>query len=145
MAITQEKAYELAQSMIKLFVFFKPKKFINNVKPIEIMVLKTISIVGKENHAGVTPSKICEELGLSKSALTAILNSLEERKFIDRTLSKDDRRMIFVSLTTEANKLMDTCHSDLQNTFLNLAEYLGEEDTLKFIELISKSQEFLMK
>lgn len=145
MNANSEKAYELAQSMMKMFMFFKPKKFNNDLKPIELMVLKTIAILGKENINEVTPTKICEELGLSKSALTAILNSLEKRCLIERNLAKDDRRMILITSTEKSNEIMSACHSELQNTFFTLAEFLGEEDTLKFIELLNKSQDFITK
>ena len=145
MAISQDSAFELAQAMTKLFLLLKPKKNINNIKPIEFMVLKATSIIGKCKDNDVTPSKICEELGLSKSALTAVLNSLEDNGLIERNLSKDDRRMIFVSLTDKALTMMNEYHQSLQNSFKNLAEYLGEEDTAKFIELLNKSQYFISK
>ena len=129
---------------MKLFIFFKPKK-ISDLKPIEFIVLKAIRLNGRDNDNCVTPSKICDELGLSKSALTAILNSLEDKQIIERNLSHNDRRMIILTLTEKGQELINDCHAEIRTPFINLSEYLGEEDTLKLIDLLNKSYEFLSK
>ena len=139
MSVSSEKGYELAQSIMKLFMFFKPKKNLYNIKPIEMMTIKSIAHIGAENTKDVTPKMICNELGLSKSALTAVLNSLEEKNFIERKLSKDDRRMILITLTEKASNFHEQFHLSMQNTLLNLAESLGEEETDKLIELLKKT------
>jgi len=145
MSIESERVYELAHSMMKLFIMLKPKKTVDSLNPIEFMVLRSISNEGNVGEADVTPTKICDELGLSKSALTGILNSLEEKNLIIRTLAKDDRRMILLTLTSEATKAMHSCHSYVKSSIHNLAEFLGEEDTENFIKLLNKSREFLAK
>ena len=45
-----------------------------------MMVIMSIAFLSKEKGVA-TPSLVCEELGLSKSGLTAILNTLEDKKF----------------------------------------------------------------
>lgn len=142
MPVESEKAYELAQTFTKLFVFFKPKRFIKDLKPTEMMVLMSVTFISKDGIV-VTPSKICDKLGFSKSSLTAILNSLEEKELIERTLSKDDRRMIFINLTAQSKQLLNSYHNDVNNYLTNLADFLGEEDTEKFIELLKKAHTYI--
>ena len=139
-----DKAYELAQSMSKLFCLMKPKKFIKDIKPSQMMVLISIGHANK-TKGFATPSMICDELSLSKSALTAILNTLEEKNLIQRKLSSEDRRMLLLTITDEAKKLHDLYHQNVQSSLLSLTSYLGEEDTEKLIELINKANNFFIK
>ena len=142
--ISSDKAYDLAQGLTKLLSFLKPKKFVKDIKPIQMMVLMSICFLTKENGYAI-PSMISEELGLSKSALSAILNSLEQKKLLTRQLSSEDRRMLLLSLTKDAFKLMDTYHENVKISVMQLADYLGEDDTEKFIELLTKANKYLEK
>lgn len=144
MGVSPEKTYNLAQGMTKLVHCFKPKQFMKDIKPIQMMVIMSIKFMSNDNK-NVTPTLICEELGLSKSALTATLNSLEEKGLVTRQLSPNDRRMLLLFLTETAMKLMNSFHDNVQISANNLANYLGDEDTDKFIELLAKSNEFLRK
>lgn len=87
MPIYNEKAYELAQVLTKLLCHMKPKKIMSDVNPSQMMVIMAITFSCKEKGY-VTPSMISEELGLSKSALTAILNSLEEKKLYRKRVNQ---------------------------------------------------------
>ena len=59
-------------------------------------------------HRGVfEPGQLARELELSPSRLTRILDDLESRKLIRRTLSNEDRRSITVSLTDEGVALVE--------------------------------------
>lgn len=144
MPINNEKSYELAQGLTKLFSLMKPKKIMKDVNPTQMMVIMSIAYICKDKGYA-TPSMISEELGLSKSALTAILNSLEEKNLIERQLSKEDRRMIMLKLTDKSVALHVEYHGKVNSSILNLANYLGEEDTEKFIQLISKANNYLNK
>ncbi len=136
-------SFEMAQAMMKLFKHFKPKHFIGNLKPTEMMVLMTVFFNYKEKCRTVNPSDISDELGLSKSALTALLNSLEEKKLIERKLSAQDKRRIAITFTKDAELLVDEHHKSVEKTVYSLAEHLGKEDSQKFIALLAKSHKFL--
>lgn len=142
MNISADKAYVFAQSLSKLLIHFKPHKFMTEIKPTEMMVIMCLY---HNRNNDMTPSDICDELGLSKSALTAILNSLENKEYIIRKLCKDDRRRFLISLTSSADKLIIDNHQKVNAAIINIAEHLGEEDTDKFIELLTKANTYLEK
>ena len=52
------------------------------------------------------PSALAKELELSPSRLTRILDSLEARKLVERTLSILDRRSLTVALTEEGQAMV---------------------------------------
>ncbi len=54
------------------------------------------------------PGLIAQEMDLSPSRLTRILNVLEERKYITRKISEGDRRVISVQLTKQGDKIVTT-------------------------------------
>jgi len=54
------------------------------------------------------PSALAKELELSPSRLTRILDSLENRKLVQRTLSIMDRRSLTVALTETGSEMVQT-------------------------------------
>jgi DNA-binding MarR family transcriptional regulator len=54
------------------------------------------------------PSALAKELELSPSRLTRILDSLENRKLVQRTLSIMDRRSLTVALTEAGSEMVKT-------------------------------------
>ncbi len=144
MSPDSDKTYDLSQAIFKLFSYFKPKHSFSDLKPTKIMVLMSIRHLVEENGYAV-PSMICDELGLSKSSLTAILNEFEEQNFITREISKEDRRMLLLSLTEKAKAKICEHHSYMKKSISDLIDYLGEEDADKLTELIIKANNYFEK
>lgn len=140
--MTGDKTYQIAQHFAKVCIFCKPRKD-DVLKPTEIMVLMQVCSNVKSDNEGIIPTEICEELGLSKSSLTALLNSLEDKGFIERELSSEDRRKIIVRATSKAKDFHNQFHKGLNNRFNGISEYLGEEEANKLIELLEKTHRFL--
>ena len=141
MSESSDKAYILAQELMKLFSYFKPKKFSGEIKIAQIIVIKSILFLNNE-YGYATPSMVCEGLGMSKSNLTAILNFLEKKGLIKRKLSPEDRRKLLLSLTNDANKLLEHYHDQIKYSTSNLIDFFGEEDTKKFVELLTKANDY---
>ncbi|HHU35714.1 MAG TPA: MarR family transcriptional regulator [Treponema sp.] len=53
------------------------------------------------------PGQIARELELSPSRLSRVLDTLQEKKLITRTISKEDRRNISVSLTERGTEVVN--------------------------------------
>lgn len=60
------------------------------------------------NRGICEPSALAKELELSPSRLTRILDSLENRKLVQRTLSIMDRRSLTVALTEAGSEMVKT-------------------------------------
>ena len=50
----------------------------------------------------ITPTEICHMLDVSSPRVTTVLNSLEKKGMITRTLDPNDRRSVIVGLTKKA-------------------------------------------
>lgn len=62
---------------------------------------------GKGN---LEPSNLAQELEISPSRLSRILDSLETRGFLVRSISEEDRRIINIDLTKKGQQTVETLH-----------------------------------
>ena len=136
--MAENVSFELARSIMKLFIMLKPKKQPNNTKPIETMIIMCVNRMRRKEKY-VTPSMVCNELGISKSNLTNMLNSLENKGFLKREFCPDDRRNISIILTPKAEEIHTHFHEEMDKKVNELSDYLGKEDTEKLIDLLGKA------
>lgn len=55
-------------------------------------------------HQPCTSSDLSKAFYVKKSAVTAIINRLEKKEFIQRTRSNEDRRVVYLKLTEEGER-----------------------------------------
>ncbi|MCL2596688.1 MAG: winged helix DNA-binding protein [Paludibacter sp.] len=63
----------------------------------------------------LSPKEISQLLGLTTSNTSKIINSLEVKMLIKRTLGKTDKRQMYISLTEKGNQKIDEVNCDRQN------------------------------
>ncbi len=73
----------------------------------EAMLLCTLS-----EHDGITSGEIAEALGLSCSNTSKVISSVEKKKFIRRSLDKEDKRQMHFSLTKQGIERLSTLKCD---------------------------------
>lgn len=54
----------------------------------------------------VPASFVSEQTGLSASLTSRVVNALEDRGFVTRSLGREDRRQVFFELTSEGSSLL---------------------------------------
>jgi DNA-binding MarR family transcriptional regulator len=94
------------------------------------------------NGEPVTPSEAAEKLGVTMAAITHHINSLENQGYITRTLSDEDRRVWFISLTAEGKEKIKIIKKEHRKKLNDLVDYLGDEDSGKMIQLLEKISQF---
>ena len=93
--IYQLVGYQLAQAEIvttKLFNQTAHTKF--GIKPVELTILELL----RANH-DATPSQLAKALSISMPSTTIWLDKLEEKGYIERQRSADDKRVQRISIT----------------------------------------------
>ncbi len=101
----------------------------------QIMVLATL---GKNGPMKI--SELGEALGLSNSTISGIVDRLEKNNHVVRTRSKEDRRVVHVSINRESEKMMHAAFHE------RLEEKLGQKllgATQEELEAIIKGLEAL--
>ena len=103
-----------------------------------------LSYILKEKQ-DVTPTNISLKLGITKSRVTAILNSLHEKELVLLKRKSDDRSKIIVSLTEKGEEAIVSKLIVLDNKILKLIEELGVEKSITLIEILNDINQIIVK
>ncbi|WP_068618063.1 MarR family winged helix-turn-helix transcriptional regulator [Paenibacillus tuaregi] len=95
-------------------------------------------LVLHEGRDLITPSALADRLGIRRASVTALLDWLEKRKWIIRSQSDLDRRMIHVSITEEGSELVKQVLPTFWSTCASLVEGLTEEESAAFEQILIK-------
>ena len=85
----------------------------------------------------LTATDLCAETKILKSQMNRILTQLEEKNLITRERSPQDKRKIFVRLTTEQSNAYLKQHEQILKLLDDIIEKLGEEKTLEIIDTLN--------
>jgi DNA-binding MarR family transcriptional regulator len=107
----------------------------------EMSVLAVLEGKAKEN--GLMITEISKYLNIPPSAVTPVINALEERNLIIRKNSPGDRRIVLVELTDNGREFYKKRHEFFYRKAVQLCNYLGEEDAREFVRLFTKASEFM--
>ncbi|HEY8909557.1 MAG TPA: MarR family transcriptional regulator [Desulfosporosinus sp.] len=129
-----EKIYQAMQKFQKLGV---TSKFAGELPRSEIMMLKMINLDTSQNE-GVTISTLSERLEISKSAVSQMINVLEDKGYVERITTKNDRRIVYVRLTESGEQSLEKSLQSLLKHLNQVFDKMGEEDTETLLELLNK-------
>lgn len=85
----------------------------------------------------LTATDLCAETRILKSQMNRILTQLEEKNLITRERSPEDKRKIFVHLTTEQSNAYLKQHEKILKLLDDIIEKLGEEQTKEVIRALN--------
>jgi DNA-binding MarR family transcriptional regulator len=129
-----EKIYELMQKFHKLNM---NRKIAGGIARREIMMLKMIKMNCSENE-GVTISALSELLDISKSAVSQMINALEDKAYVERITTKNDRRLVYVRLTEIGRQCLAKELRAFLQGLAKIFEKMGEKDTEDLLRLLNK-------
>jgi MarR family transcriptional regulator, organic hydroperoxide resistance regulator len=97
-------------------------------------------MMGILSHDGeMKISDLSEKIGLSNSTVSGIIDRLEKQGLVERTRSKDDRRVVYVNVSTEFRKNSKENFCKIEETF----EAIMTKATAEEIEIILKGLDTL--
>ena len=111
----------------------------------EFLLLRKIQRIQTEKNDPVYPSELSDKLNLSKSYITAVLNSLEKKELIVRTLDTADRRRLPVLITDKGRQIFDNMAAKELEQADILISGLTQEKTLNLISLLNQASDILDK
>jgi DNA-binding MarR family transcriptional regulator len=79
----------------------------------QLVILKEIS-----KHHEISPGHLAKEVSLSQATITGITERLAKRGFIVRRRSENDRRKVLLSITQEAERMLDSGPPIMQVDFV---------------------------
>ena len=143
--MSEEHGPDLAAQMLNSIERFKrltakgmPKM---GVGPRILVLLNVINRLG--DGGPIMVSKLSEELHVTPAAVTHLTGGMERKGLIIRTPSKEDRRVILISLSPLGIEMLGRFHSKFTSKVQGLREYLGEKDSKELMRLITLTCDYL--
>lgn len=105
----------------------------------ELAILKSAAIeCGDCYSMNLNVPQLQEQLHITKPAISYILNSLEKKSYIIRTIDSRDRRKISISVTPKGKEVAEQSIQQYDNIWLQLVEKFGEENMSTLIRLLNQ-------
>ena len=109
------------------------------VRPSEMGVLNIIS----ETEGPHTPVMLANMLKVSKPMITAHITSLENKGYIVKSPSPQDRRAYYILPTEKAKALVAKAKADLKHNLDWLTDGLGQDDFNALVALADKANRIM--
>lgn len=100
----------------------------------ERMVMMALNKHLSPDKKGLLPSELSVHLGLSRSAVTPLLNSLESKKYLIREVNPEDRRQILITI----NPSKPSFHQLRQKQLDEMIKVLSISEQHQLFDLIEK-------
>ncbi|RPF48463.1 DNA-binding MarR family transcriptional regulator [Hydrogenoanaerobacterium saccharovorans] len=83
-------------------------------------------------------TEIAAALNVAASGITPILNRLEKKGYILRSLDVTDRRVIIISLTELGKQVLEDTIDELRTHIKEVTDYLGEKDSTELLRITNR-------
>lgn len=87
----------------------------------------------------INVSKLAKSMHLKMSNMVSILDKLEEQGLINRTRSKEDRRVVEIELTEKAKVTEKVMQKIIRNSLIHLFESSDEHDLIEIHKVLQKT------
>ncbi len=107
----------------------------------ESFVLGHIAAMEEHGHDDVNITDVVQCLHVSKPAISHMLNVLEKKGYITRSINEQDRRRITVSLTDKGRRITRFIKDCMDSSLDEIIERFGRDDILQLITLFNRYHE----
>ncbi len=109
------------------------EQMISGITGSQFFVLKTIQGPGR-----LTVSEVAEKLGVSLSAITALVNRLVKAGLVSRSRDEQDRRLVWLEATARGKEILANCIEARRKVSNKYFGQLTVEDMEKLVEIYEK-------
>ncbi|AFM43509.1 transcriptional regulator [Desulfosporosinus acidiphilus SJ4] len=113
------------------------------IRPSEFTLLHNIILCTETDPRGIKVSDLSFQLQITPAGVTHIINSLEERGYLERLAEPTDRRVVLVRATQKGKEIIEAMRSDHFCFLKGLTDYLGEHDSKELIRILSSVLNYL--
>ncbi len=106
----------------------------------QVQMLMTVQGCG-----GSTISNLAEQLNVSPPSASCMVDRLEDKGFLYRERSTEDRRKVVVRLSKQAAAQAEKMEEAVLAAFLDLVEKVGPETAQKWCEVLKRVEQVLSK
>lgn len=100
--------------------------------------LTVLMYLNTEPEFCASPSELAKHCGISRAAMTKVLDGLEQEGYLERDSHPTDRRALTVKLTAEGRQFLDWIAPQDQYQLSELINNLNEAERARLVDLASK-------
>ncbi|WP_042462047.1 MarR family winged helix-turn-helix transcriptional regulator [Neobacillus dielmonensis] len=93
---------------------------------------------------GCTSSELADVFNVNKSAITAIIDRLEKKGFIQRTRDEQDRRVVYLTLTDVGRELFYETELRIHQLVSSFIEQFEPDEIERFIQTYEKLNQIIL-
>ncbi len=136
---THHQGTDLMSALIRLKEANIRRKY-GNLSMREFLTLEILyaNLTMNDNKLNISPSDLANKMKLSMPQVSRIMNSLEEKGYIERILGKKDRRNTYIVITEKGIEEREISVKECKAYVDRIKEQMGEEDMNQLIELLNK-------
>lgn len=125
----------------------RPHKFYSShskdIRPLGMGIIKCLCHNTSEQQPELKPSEIAKIMDIKQPTITPVIFDLEEEGFLMRRQSKEDRRVVYISLTEKGRKMFKAHQNEMLKKIQALVDYLGADDVKEFVRIAGKIDDYL--
>lgn len=125
---TMQEIYSICKKFEEMRLFSKKIPFNSS----ELQLLKQI-IYAAERGQRLISSEIARRLGITRSAVSQMVNKLEAKDIVRRVSDDSDRKIAYIELSENAYKYYERLRKDTDFFLQKLIEKIGEKEMGDFI------------
>ena|SRR3990167_9504677 len=108
-------------------------EFLARLGNINLQQLNVLNVIGELGSCAM--SEVANNVLVSLSSVTLIVNKLVEMGLVDRQHSKKDRRVVYVSLSNKGKEMFDAQVEHIREVGRNLLSLLNEDEQATFLTI----------
>jgi Transcriptional regulators len=82
--------------------------------------------------------ELAKELLVTQPAVTALIDSLEERGLVERTRSNEDRRVVFVRITEKGSQVLKEIVEKRKEFMRRMTQALSQDELAQLVNILTK-------
>ncbi|TCZ78280.1 MarR family transcriptional regulator [Paenibacillus albiflavus] len=87
---------------------------------------------------GMKVSELSERLKISPPSVSQMVNGLEEKNYVERVTTKNDRRVVYIRLTEQGKSILEEVTQEFMTFMDEVVSRLGNSDTAELIHLFNR-------
>lgn len=103
------------------------------------IMLETYRLIA-EGEKDVTSSMLAQELDMPKPQISKNLNCMEMNGMVKRRISKNDRRVVYISITDKGLSLLKKERADYEEMIEYIYNAIGKEDFDELLRIFTKME-----
>lgn len=141
----QANELEAFDQFLMTLTRFKNKIYTEHQKECNYKLNSTkIQIIYMLSRERLMAVDIAKRLRLTSGATTIVLNQLESDGYITRTRSKEDRRVVWLTLTDEGQSVAEALKENHRRFNKEILGLLSQEERAQFLHIIKRMEDRIL-